>query len=325
MKKSGFKLSPMILVIVGGLMIVVSLIVHLVLVSQNKEEREFLMGALTVTAYCEDKESFTTDTSEGVVTHYSVAVSYTIGNDDYRISIVSDDPSYASLGVHDEFMAYYHSEDPTTIRPDFTISNHAQENVIIFIVSLIGITLVVVNLITIFRNLHSPEKIEAPEEIGTLGDNTVDNGLSDSSIDYSASTPSGDNTMDSFVDPFASYTGYDESAPDENVGGFDPNAGCDQPYEEHNVQHDGLDLNDPFVSGAPQDLYPFGSAPVSEPEMPAHNEDLNNPFVTNINTDPDSPFGIRKQDDPDDYFLSQDGSLNDPFVSGDKPDYFGNN
>lgn len=249
MKKTGFRIPPVALIIVGVLMILGSLIAHFIVSADGREQREFLAGALSVNARCEDKESYTTGDAANQVTHYSLTFSFTIGAKEYKTILTSDDPSYNSVNAMDEVLMYYHPDDPMDCRPAFTFPDHTADNAVIFIISLIGVIIAAVNAVILIRNLNSPQMQEAPEEIGILGDNTVDNGLSDSSIDYSKSTPSADNSMDSFVDPFATYSGYNEDQADEAAGtGFDPNAGYDSSFDDPQIQHGDVDLNNPFVS-----------------------------------------------------------------------------
>ena len=324
MKKTKFKISPIILVILGAVIAVACLAAVFAVKASDKDNDNYRKTAALTSALCTDKYTYSSANEKGdTVSHYVITAKFGNEVNSYTVTMTSEDPAYDSIDINSEFDLYYQTDDPYDCRPAAAFPDRLPLFIFLFSLTAVSLAVAALNLATIFRNLEPAEKLPEIEEIGILGDNTVDNGLSDMNIDYTASTPSGNTIMDSYSDPFASYSGYNEG--DEPVQtGFDPNAGYTGPHSYEQPKIAGDDINNPFVNAnAPGYQYDTGHF-AADPFAPQYDESLNDPFIQNVNTDPNSPFGIPKQEDPDEIFSKGTEDLNDPYVSADIPDPFYN-
>lgn len=324
MKSRKIKLSPIIIVICSAVVLAASLLTVYGVAKHDSEDNEFRRSSKMSTAVCLDKEEYTIDENGRAVVYYRLLVEFEGAHGSVTTEINSDDPSFASVDVNSSFDVYYQPDDPYNCRPVFTFPNRTGMYIFLAVLSLISLVLIVLNMITIIRNINGYQPVyERPEDIGTLGDINADSGLSDTSRDYSGTNPANDKLMDSYADPFATYTGYEEGGAPENLSGgyFDPNAGYSEPLPDDNtIPQEQYDLNNPFVSAA-QGQTPFGgTAQYNEPYlMQAADPSLNDTSVSNVGG---KQFGERVEQDPDDLFMRHGTDLNDPFVPVNSSDPF---
>lgn len=317
------KLSPIVIVICTALILVSSLITVFAVSKHDSDDNEYRDTARLAAAKCLDKEEYTS-TDDGVPTrYYRLFIEFDAGHGMLSTEITSDDPSYNTIDVNSEFDVYYQTDDPYNCRPAFTFPNRTRLYVFLGILSAVSIVLMIINIITIIRNIHGYQPaFEKPDDIGTFGDINADSGLGDKDRDYSGTNPVNDKIMDSFSDPFATYSGYDENGSGEQLSGeyFDPNAGYSEPpAADYGVPNEGYDLNDPFVSATPGQT-PFGGTANYEHTYPGQSDpSLNDAFLTNVSG---QQFGERDEQNPDDLFMRKGGDMNDPFVPADRPDPF---
>ena len=265
MKKKKFNIPPIALVIVGVIVLVVSVGVIIKNSTASADMRDFLKNATTTQAMCLGKSEFTqTDNGRNVV-YQSLHVSFSIGSKPYDFYVDVPDLDENSVEPGQEFTLYYDRDNPYDCLPEAAIPQpETSVYIIAALFALGGAALAWINVDVIFRNRGPAAQKLEQEEIGIFGDNTVDNGLSDSSIDYGAGDRVTDSVTESFVDPFATYTGYDEGSEQPEAGAyFDPNAGYDQSvsYDEapgaaygSGAEYDP-NLNDPFVSNVSEDPF----------------------------------------------------------------------
>lgn len=265
MEKKKFNIPPIVFVILGAVMLVVSLFIIIKNANASSEMRDFLKNATTTQAVCVGKSAFTQTENNKDVVYQSLHLNFSIGSKPYDIYVDVPGLDENAVPLGEEFTLYYNRDNPNDCLPEAAIPQPKTSLYIIAaIVALAGGVLLWINLDTIIRNRKPYGTKLEQEEIGIYGDNTVDNGLSDSSIDYGAGDRITDSVTESFVDPFATYTGYDEGGEEPAEGAyFDPNAGYDQSTayetEQMNPYDNGAgydqNLNDPFVSNATEDPF----------------------------------------------------------------------
>ena len=266
-KKKKFRIPPIVLVILAVIIMGVCIGISVNVNNASKEARDFRMQASEAEAEILTKTAYTIGTDEDFVIHYVFGIAFSTDmNDDvknFTTTIDETDQSLRTLEPGDIISIYYIAENPSDCHPASLYTDHLATYIILAIIFIGALLLAWINIDTIIRNIHGYKPLFAkPEDIGTFGDPTVDNGLSDNSIDYSAGDVFSNNLMDSYSDPFATYSGYEEgenSSPDGSY--YDPNASFadSQPVvPDQNIDHGDMDLN--------------------------------NPFLTNINNDPNNPY-----------------------------------
>ena len=266
-KKKKLRLPPIVLVILAVIIMICCVIVSMHITNSNKENREFLKEATKTEAEIRNKTAYTLGTDDDYVIHYVFEIAfnmskYTDEKDfvttmDETAEILKDLEPGATIEI------YYNNDDPSECHPAMIYSDNTAAYVILIILFVAAIAMAWINIDTIIRNIHGyAPRFAKPEDIGFMGDRNADNGLSDNAIDYGAGDVFSNNLMDSYSDPFATYSGYDEGENNPPEGSyFDPNASCGTPQPD-----------------VPDQTIDHGGA------------DINNPFLTNVNTDPNTPY-----------------------------------
>ena len=218
------------------------------------------------TAQCSDINFYTADENGRQVRYYTVTVKYKANHNEMMSSFTDTDSSLENLQPGDDIVIYFGMDDKYEVRPAYQMPSHVWEYLLFAAMTAGGIALFVFNLRTILRSrvpyakklVHENDVTEMYSDGKT--DPFADNGLSDSSIDYAAQTDHSADGTETYADPFAVYTGYSSEQQTPADGQyFDPNAG--------------------YTPDIPQANIPSYSQ-----------EDLNNPFISQVNDDPDSPF-----------------------------------
>lgn len=250
---------PIAIVIACAAAVLISFVIVFVRAGHDISGHEFLNNAEKAHAICTGKSIYTTENDRGEnVLHYVVGVKFQAMGLDYVTTIDETTQSLENIDVGSKFNIYYNKDDPNVCR-----SYYSFEQVAVMPYILCGLVIVIAsifgyrNIKTIMRNrtpyVSKLEKNVDPDNEGTYTDGSTqpgaDNGLSDTAIDYAAADPFSTNPMDSTIDPFAVYTGYDENSPDnQQPYGYDPNAGYVPPEEIPQPPDQGFDINSPYAS-----------------------------------------------------------------------------
>ena len=257
-KGKKFHIPPITLVIISAIILVVSLFVMIYTANVSKEGDEFRSKAHTAQARIMSKTVYTlnNDEDDGFTVHYLMNITFNTeedgSGDQYNIQLDETSSVFDTLEPDDTMTVLFDPNDPSDCRPETKYRNNNILYIILVVISIGSIVVAAINLETIRRNIHGyTPKYTCPDDIGTLGEAGAQNGLGDSSIDYSASDVYSNNLMDSYSDPFATYSGYDEEQPEQTAGQYyDPNANAQNmgydPGEER-INNDDTDLNDPFA------------------------------------------------------------------------------
>lgn len=261
-KKKKFHLPPIVLVILSGIIMICCIIISIHVTNANKENREFMKDANKAEAYVRNKTAYTIGTDDEYVIHYNLEIAFNTSKytDEKNFVTVIDVTSEAFKDIEPGMTidVYFHEDNPSDCRPAILFTDNTMIYIILVIGFIFAIAMAWLNLDTIIRNIHGyAPRFAKPEEIGFMGDPNVDNGLSDNSIDYSAGDVFSNNIMDSYSDPFATYSGYEEGQNGSfNESYYDPNASYNSSQPEAPdgyIDHGGADLNNPFVTSADTD------------------------------------------------------------------------
>ena len=266
-KRSVFNIPPIGFVIAGALCALIGAVMLIVTFSSSLPWYQFKSRAELTTATCSDITFYTTTEDGEMKQYYTVTVKYKANLNDMESSFMDTDSSLARLRPGDDIVIYYSLDDKYEVRPAYQMPSRVWAYILYALVMAGGVVLFVYNLKTILRSrvpyakklVHENDVTEMYTDGKT--DPYADIGLSDSSIDYAAQADSAANGTESYSDPFAVYTGYGEQQQTPAAGQyFDPNAG--------------------YTPDMPQ-----------QTNVPAYSqEDLNNPFISQVNNDPNSPF-----------------------------------
>ena len=268
-EKKKFNIPPIALVIVSVILLFVGIVLLLNIIDSEKEFKEFESIATRTKAEVLSKSVYTSGTDDDFTVHYIFSLSFNTGKfdwgDTFNVQIDETSDAFKNVDIGQKIEVMYDPDNPYDCRPVIKYENHTSAYILIGLLIVGSLVLGFINTDTLIRNIHGyTPKFTKPDEIGTMGDASVDNGLSDTQIDYGASDTFSDGVMNSYSDPFATYSGYgDENSspppPDGNY--FDPN----QNYNNYNEPQ-----QNPF---------------------PNSDFDLNNPFNT-VNTDPNNPYNV---------------------------------
>lgn len=293
MEKKKINIPPVAFIIAGIVGIIICLIIFLNLNNSPYKDEMFKDGFDRCEAVCTGKNI----TSAAGTETYLIDITFDVkqkGTDaTYNVRLTETDPSLAYIDQGTAFEIYYKTDNPNYCHPVQIYPDYTAAYIVLAVIVLLLSALIIHNTVILIRNKDGyVPKFEKPDEIGYMGEVGTDSGLSDEHIDYAAGDVFSDHLMDSYVDPFAVYTGYDdnsESQPEnDNRNYYDPNAGYEQ---AQNYQ--------------PEQAYPNMSQ-----------EDLNNPFATNINTDPDNPYNAGAYETPASMF-DPDNQYNSSEIYGD--------
>lgn len=291
-KEQKFHVPPIAIIILCGILIIVFLFVLINKISSNKYKEDFKRSAAYTEAVINSKTVYTEGDDNNYTIHYITDL--TIDTDkhneggEYSFRVDLTAPELENLEPGQTIAVYYNSDNPSECIPASDIPDNTVSYFALVIILIILGIIAGINIDTLVRNIHGyTPKYTRPEDIGTMGEAGADNSLSDSQIDYGANDTFSSNVMDSYSDPFATYSGYDEdqgnSSPEGNY--YDPNS---------------------FFSEGQQ------YTPVQD-QINTNTDDINNPFLSSVNTDPDNPYnqgnysgnGTAQNNDP---------SGNDPFA-----------
>ncbi len=269
--KRKFNIPPIAFVIFSGVVIIGCIIGICSVYSMYYEDESFKSAAGTADAVCTDKTVFVDGNNYALIHHYVMVVQFYTEDDEngelYQVTLDESNVYFENIEVGDTIQLYYDKEEPTICHPTILYGDPTPYYIIFGIVILAAFILAVINLNTLIRNINGyTPKYTKPEGIGYMGDGSATGGPGDSSIDYNSANAFNDKLMDSYVDPFATYSGYGdgeaESFETEQGGYYDPNLKYDN----------NEDLS-------------------TESNIP-HDVDINNPFPTNINTDPNNSYNV---------------------------------
>ena len=283
--------APITVVIGAVLGIIICFIIMISLMNAGNADEMFSESYAKTEAVCLNKEI----SSQGDHQLYFLELSFkavdsVTGNEKPVIVRISEtDPRLADVDQGGTIDIYYRTANvnfchPAMLYPDYTIPI-----IILWVLIAACVAAAGMNIVTIVRNKDGyVPKYEKPEDIGTLGEAGADSGLCDNNIDYSAGDVFSDKLMDSFVDPFATYTGYEETENPANGNYYDPNAG-----------YSGTEQYQP-----------------EPPAAPSYDPQLNNPYATAVNSDPDNPYNKGTYDTPASMF-GDDSNYNSAEIYGD--------
>ena len=284
-----FNIPPIAFIIAAAVIILGCVIGICSVYSSYYEDESFKNEAGTVDAVCTEKTVFDEGTGDKTEVHYVMIIEFkTDENKDeepYQVVLDETDEYFGNISIGDTIPIYYDKENPTICHPTILYSDPTAIYVVLGIVIFAAVILAGINLNTLLRNIHGYTPVYTkPEEIGVMGDGSAENGLGDSSVDYNAADVFSDKLMESYVDPFAAYSGYE--------GGENGNPEIPQgEYYDPNSKYSG---NQSFDDNS---------------HVP-HDVDINNPFVTNVNSDPDNPYNMGNYQ-PDE---RNEESYNNPFA-----------
>lgn len=270
--KRKFNIPPIAFVIFSVVVIIGCIIGICSVYSMYYEDESFKSAAGTADAVCTDKTVFVDGSNYALINHYVMVVQFYTEDDEngelYQVTLDESNVYFKNIEVGDTIQLYYDKGEPTICHPTILYGDPTPYYVIFGIIILAAFILAVINLNTLIRNIngYTPQYTK-PEDIGYMGDGSATGGPGDSSIDYNSANAFDDKLMDSYVDPFAAYSGYGdgeaESFETEQGGYYDPNLKYDN----------NEDLS-------------------TESNIP-HDVDINNPFVTNVNSDPNNPYNTK--------------------------------
>lgn len=274
MEKQKINIPPIVFVITASAVAVICLAAIIFLNQTSSFKDEFFKEEYRrCEATCTSKS--VTSGSDGET--YYLDIDFTIkqnGYDtSYSVTLAETDPRFSDIDQGSTLEIFYHVDDPYTCRPAMLYQTPTTSYIILAAVIVICLFVIYHHAVVIARNRHKyVPKFESPDEIGYMGEAGAETGLDDKEIDYSAGQTQSNNPMDSFVDPFAVYTGYDDNEDQQQTQNnyFDPNAGFENMPSYEDEQN-----------------YPSMSE-----------EDLNNPFAANINNDPNNPYNAGTYDAP---------------------------
>ena len=290
-KKTKFKISPMAVIIASVITAVICIIVIVVLGNLSGQDDMFSEDYKRTEATCTNKEISSGNNGRIYFIDLTFYAKNHISEEDtqYNVRISETDPKLADVDQGQTIDIYYKTANPSYCHPVMIYPDYTVITIILWIIVGGCVVAAGINLSTVMRNKNGyVPTYEKPEDIGTFGDVGADSGLSDKKIDYSAGDVFSDNLMDSYVDPFATYTGYDEENTAQDSGGFDPNAGYSnpEPYQQE------------------------------QPNSGMDEDSLNNPFATQINNDPSNPYNTGTYSSPTSRFGS-DSNYNSAEIYGD--------
>ena len=270
MKEKKIHFPPIAVVIAAAVLIIVCFVIMAGLNSKRNQDEMFSEPYERTVAHCVNKEI--TSGSDGAL--YFLDLSFeakdtaTGGKKQVIVRISETNPGCEGVDQGSDLEIYYRISNFNFCHPAFIYPDYTFVYILLWIVIAACVVGAGMNIITIIRNKDGYKpKYEKPEDIGTLGEAGADSGLSDSKIDYSAGDVFSDKLMDSYVDPFATYTGYEGEQSDAQQGSYyDPNANASytepQPSDDPNSGYDQSSLNDPFASdfnNDPRNPYNMGS------------------------------------------------------------------
>lgn len=307
-EKKKFNIPPIALVITAVILLGISIVLLVGLIDSEKEIREFRSIAKSAHAEVLTKTVYTSGTDDDYTIHYIFDISFNTNKFDWgdtiRLQIDETSDTFKDVDIGQKIDILYDPNNPYDCRPEMRYPNNTFRYILLALMIIGSLVLGGINLDTLLRNIHGyTPKYTKPDEIGTMGDASVDNGLSDNQIDYGASDSFSDHLMDSYSDPFATYSGYDE----ENAAPTEGN------YYDPNQNYSG------YVEPQPS-------------AMPVNDIDLNNPFNT-VNNDPNNPYNagsyepqpinspFENYDDP--FKIYGDGSFNGNFPQDNSSQVFG--
>lgn len=294
------KITPIAIVAVCAVIALFSLVTIIKTADRDVKTGNIISSSNKAKALCESKYIYTEGQGSNLIVHYVVGLRYDAMGVETHSKIDSTSDNLKNLDINNELRIYYNRDNTSECYLDSEIDIISPGPYLIWTAVLIAAMVpLVLNTRTILRN-RSPyvsklEKYVDPENEGTYNDGTVDpnadNGLSDMSIDYSAKSPNGNNPMDSIVDPFATYSGYeDDSSPADPVSAP--------------LTRSADDINNPFPN------YNSAPADINNPPQAPVDDDINNPFP-NYNQAPPYPYGAPQ--------AQQGMDMNNPFPNYNTP------
>lgn len=213
-----FNVPPIVFVIAAAVVALVCIIVIISVSNSSKVDDMFETEHAQVTATIINKSITSTDEGETFYIDVEFNAETKEGEFPFTVRMTETSPEFKNLDIGDQLEIYYKNSDPSYCRPVFIYPNNTALYIIMCVIILACAVVIFINTSTILRNIHGyVPKFEKPDEIGYMGDPNAESGLDDKNIDYGATDVFSNNVMDSYVDPFATYTGYEE---EDNNGGM---------------------------------------------------------------------------------------------------------
>lgn len=240
-KTKKFNIPPISLVIAAGIAALVCIIIIIVLVNSGGRDEMFSVPHEKTEATCINKTITSSDSGSVYYVDVEFQAKTAEGEFPYTVRMTETDDRLKDTDIGDSIEIYYKTEDPSFCHPSFLYPDYTAAYIILGLIIAACAVVIYLNVDTIIRNRHGyVPKFTKPEDIGYMGEPGAESGLDDKSIDYSAGDVFSSNLMDSYVDPFATYTGYEDeqTAPD-------PNAYTDISSDSGS----GGDYSEPFAPG----------------------------------------------------------------------------
>ena len=288
-KDKTIHIPPIAVILVCGALIILCLIILIVRISSNKDNEDFKRSAVYAEAVINGKTMYTIDEDGQNVYHYltDLTIDTDTYNDggEYSFRLDLTTPELENLEPGQTIGVYYNPDDPTQCRPASDIPNYGLLYLALVIILVILCIIAGININTLVRNIHGyTPKYTRPEDIGTMGEAGADNNLSDSNINYGASDFFSNSVMDSYSDPFATYSGYDDSEQSPGNDYYDPNSSFAEGQQyapvQDNINAEGTDLNNPFASADNDPDNPYNQGNYYQPGLGSEQDQtLNDPYA----------------------------------------------
>lgn len=282
-----FNIPPIAFIIASAVIIIGCVIGICSVYFSFYEDENFKNSAGTADAVCTDKTVYVDGNNYALIKHYVMVVQFYTEDDEngelYQGTLDESNVYFENIEIGDTIQLYYDREDPTICHPTILYGDATPYYVIFAIIIVAAFILALVNLNTFIRNIHGyTPKYTKPNDIETLGEDMTENGLTDNNINYNSTDVFSDKLMDSYVDPFVSYSGYEDGEENQEI-----------------MQGEYYDPN--LNSGGAEEFNGNSDIP--------HDVDINNPFVTNVYSDPNDKNTEWKYDDS--FSTDADGTFSD--------------
>ena len=254
-KTKKIKIPPIALVIAAAAAALICVIVIIVIATSGGRDEMLSEPHEKTEASCINKSITSDDSGETYYIDVEFQAKTADGEFPFTVRMTETDSRLKDIDIGDKLDIYYRTEDPSFCHPAFLYPDYTAAYIILALIIAACAVVIFLNVDTIIRNRHGyVPKFTKPDEIGYMGELGAESGLDDKSIDYAASDVFSSNVMDSYVDPFASYTGYDEDGAQGDGSGqtsgtgdsFDPNASY---TDISSGSDDSGDFADPFAPG----------------------------------------------------------------------------
>ncbi len=206
-----FRIPPIAVVIAAAVAALVCVIILIAVADPSRQDEMFKEDYGQAEASCLNKTILTDDSGVTYLIDIEFTAQTADGEFPFTVRMTENDPRLDETDVGDKIDIYYKKSDPSYCHPTLIYPDHTAVYVILTVIIILCIVIIVLNVNTILRNIHGyTPKFEKPDDIGFMGNAGAETGLDDKQIDYAAGDVFSNNVMDSYADPFATYTGYEE-------------------------------------------------------------------------------------------------------------------